>query len=377
MTIFKNPFKNQIVKFDKVAFAMVLILIGIGLVMIYSASLEIAKVKYHTSSFFLMKQFMRIGFAFIFFYIVLNVDYHWLVDRNRIFMIIAVGLLLYLIVNNGVSSIKGAKRWVSIFGVTIQPSDMAKMVLIMYMGKMISKNEKELENGNIESLLSMLVVPAVIVGLIILQPNFSTAAIVCSIIGTMLFIGGLRLRFFMVVVAMAIPAAIILVLKAPYRLARLKAFLSPDQFLTGSYQANQSLIGLGSGGIKGVGLGQSSQKLLYLPEPFNDFIFSILGEEFGFIGVMVVFALFATLVYRGFVIASKAPDRLGHHLAIGITVMFAFYFFIHSGVVSVLFPTTGIPLPFISYGGSNLLFNMIAMGILLNISTQSGRKIVP
>ncbi|MBL8025625.1 MAG: cell division protein FtsW, partial [Fibrobacteres bacterium] len=322
-------------------------------------------------------QVFRIGFAFIFFYLALNVDYHWLVDRNRLFMIIAVGLLMYLIVNNGVSSIKGAKRWVSILGVTIQPSDMAKMVLIMYMGKMISKSEKHLQDGNTETLLSMLVIPGVIIGMIILQPNFSTAVIVSAIMGVMLFVGGLRLRFVMMAFGAAILGGIILVIKAPYRLARLKAFMSPDQFMTSSYQANQSLIGLGSGGINGVGLGQSSQKLLYLPEPFNDFIFSILGEEFGFIGIIIVFALFATLVYRGFVIASKAPDRLGFHIAIGITTMFAFYFFIHSGVVSVLFPTTGIPLPFISYGGSNLLFNMIAMGILLNISTQSGRRIVP
>jgi cell division protein FtsW len=254
---------------------------------------------------------------------------------------------------------------------------MAKMVLIIYMSKMISKNEKELENGSFESLFSIMVVPLSVVALIILQPNFSTAAIVCSIIGTMLFVGGVRLRYFLVVVAAAIPAAIIMVLKAPYRLARLKAFLSPDQYLTSSYQANQSLIGLGSGGITGVGLGESSQKLLYLPEPFNDFIFSIFGEEFGFIGVVVVFVLFAVLITRGFIIAHKAPDRIGFHLAVGITVMFAYYFFIHSGVVSVLFPTTGIPLPFVSYGGSNLLFSMIAMGILLNISAQSGRKAIP
>ncbi len=374
MSIITNPLKNPVMKFDKIAFSVMLLLIGIGLVMVYSSSLEIAKIKYNSSSFFLIKQAMRVGFALIFFYLALNTDYHWFVDKNRIFIIITALMLIYLIVNNSVSSIKGAKRWISLFGVTIQPSDMAKMVILFYISKMITNNEKSLERGEAQPLLSMLVLPGLLIGLIILQPNFSTAAIVSAIVAAMLFIGGLRLRYFLVVLLSAIPAAIYLVIAAPYRLARLKAFLRPGEHLTSSYQANQSLIGLGSGGIAGVGLGESSQKLLYLPEPFNDFIFSILGEEFGFVGTLVVFALFITLLIRGYNIAVNAPDKTGYYLAIGITIMFAFYFFIHAGVVSVLLPTTGIPLPFISYGGSNLLFNMIAMGILLNISAQGRRR---
>jgi len=350
-------------------------LIGIGLVMVYSASLEVAKVRFHSSSFFLGKQVFRILFALAFFFITLNIDYHWFGERYRTFIILSVILLLVLLVSNNVVAIKGARRWISLFGVSIQPSDLAKTALLIYMAQILSRSEKALQDGGLEPLLSMLMLPAAVGLLILLQPNFSTACIISAVIGVMLFIGGLRMRYVAAIGAMAIPAAIILVLKAPYRMARLMAFMDPNSH-TASYQATQSLIGLGSGGLFGVGLGESSQKLFFLPEPYTDFVFSILGEEFGFLGIVAVFFLFGVLLYRGYKIAIAAPDKFGFYLASGITVMMGLYLFVHAGVVSVIFPTTGIPLPFISYGGSNLLFNMIAMGILLNISGQSKKKTV-
>ncbi len=369
-----SVFNRSGLKVDRTALIIMVILIGIGMVMIYSASLEVAKIRFNSSSFFLGKQLLRIGFAFVFFYIALNTDYHWFGEHYRIFIIISVALLLVLLISNNVVAVKGARRWIMLFGISIQPSDLAKMSLIVYMAQMLSKSEKALSDGAIEPLLSMLLLPGAVCLLVMLQPNFSTVCIICAIIGVMLFIGGLRMRYVACIVAMAIPGAIILVLKAPYRLARLKAFMDPSA-QTGSYQASQSLIGLGSGGLFGKGLGESSQKLFFLPEPYTDFVFSILGEEFGYLGIVAVFLLFGILLYRGYKIALSAPDKVGFYLASGITAMFGIYLFVHSGVVSVIFPTTGIPLPFISYGGSNLLFNLIAMGILLNISGQAKKRL--
>jgi len=368
-----NLLNKNVMNIDRMAFVVMMVLIGIGIVMVYSASLEVAKLKYHSSAFFLGKQLIRIGFAFVLFYLVLNTDYRWIADKNRIFIMIAFGFLLYLLLSNGISSIKGAKRWISLGGLTIQPSDMARLVVIIYMARMLVKNEKALQEGLLEPLLSMLALPAVTAVLIIFQPNFSTAFILSMIVFTMLFAGGLRMRYIAFMGTLSIPVILYVVLKTPYRLARLKAFLHPESH-AGSYQALQSLIGLGSGHVFGVGLGESSQKLLFLPEPYTDFVFSILGEEFGFVGIVLVFALFGLLVYRGYRIALNAPDRLGYYLALGITASITYYVFIHACVVSVLMPTTGIPLPFLSYGGSNLLFNMIAMGILLNISGQAKQK---
>jgi cell division protein FtsW len=366
-------FNKAGLKVDRTALIMMVILTGIGLVMVYSASLEVAKIRFHSSSFFLGKQVLRVLFALVFFFITLNIDYHWFGERYRGLIILSVVLLLVLLVSNNVVAIKGAKRWISLFGLSLQPSDLAKTALLLYMSQKLAKCEKMLEEGGLEPLVSMLLMPGAVVVLILLQPNFSTACIISAVIGVMLFIGGLRMRYVAGMAALLVPAAVILVLKAPYRFARLAAFMDPGAH-TASYQATQSLIGLGSGGIFGVGLGDSCQKLFFLPEPYTDFVFSILGEEFGFLGIVTVFFLFGVLLYRGYRIALSAPDKMGFYLASGITVMLGVYLFVHSGVVSVILPTTGIPLPFISYGGSNLFFNMIAMGILLNISGQSRKK---
>ncbi|MFH0919926.1 MAG: putative lipid II flippase FtsW [Fibrobacterota bacterium] len=356
-------------RIDVPALVVMFLLIGIGMVMVYSSSVEVAKVRFNSPSLFLGKQAARLLLAFVFFYLALNIDYHWFAEHYKVFLGITAVLLLILLVSHNIMVIKGAKRWINLFGMTIQPSDLARLSLIIYMARMLSRNERILQDGGWEGLLTVLSVPFAVCLLILLQPNFSTVAILSMLVFTMAFAGGMRMRHVLTLALVAVPVAAFALLQTPYRLARVKAFLDPVN-QAGAYQGLQSLIGLGSGGLWGVGLGESSQKLLYLPEPFTDFVFSILGEEFGFVGVSVVFLLFALLLYRGFIIANRAQDKLGYYLALGITVSLGLYLFIHAGVVSTLLPTTGIPLPFVSYGGSNLLFNMIAMGILLNISGQ-------
>src|SRR3989339_16274 len=359
--------KERVGRIDFTTLLIVFFLVGLGMLMIYSSSIEVARLRFNQPTFFLTKQVARILMAFVLFYIAMNTDYHWIAGKYRTLIALSVAVLIIVLVSSNV--VQGSKRWVSLFGMSFQPSDFARLSLIICMAKLLSLHG-DVMNESKEHLIMILVIAGAVCLLIFLQPNFSTAASVFAIVLVMLFAGGLKIGYFLGLFALSLPAGGVLLLAAPYRVARVKAFLDPTNHHVG-YQAMQSLIALGSGGLSGVGLGNSSQKHLYLPEPYTDFVFSIVGEEFGFIGVCVVFVLFALLIWRGFSIARKAPDRLGFFLALGITSMLCIYFLVHVGVVSSLLPTTGIPLPFISYGGSNLIFTMISVGILLNISGQS------
>ena len=361
--------RNTFFRMDWATLIVMILLVGIGTVIVYSASMEVARDRFHSPSFFLGKQVLRILVAFLFFYVLLNIDYHWICGKYKILLAASAVLLVLLLVSNSVLAIKGSRRWLSLFGVSLQPSDFARLSLIISTAALLASNPKGALN-RLEGVLLVVAAPAMVCLLIVLQPDFSTAVVIAAIVGIMLFTGGLSFSYIAATLVATGGLVLVAVIKAPYRLTRFKAFLDPESSPAG-YQLLQSLIGLGSGGLTGVGIGESSQKLFYLPEPYTDFVFSILGEEIGFLGVTAVFLLFGFLLWRGYRIGLSAPDRLGFFLAVGITSMFGVYLFVHTGVVSGLLPTTGIPLPFISYGGSNLLFSMAAMGILLNISGQS------
>jgi cell division protein FtsW len=222
------------------------------------------------------------------------------------------------------------------------------------------------------TLLQDLLKVGVVALLVFIEPNFSTALIV-SVVGLgILFMAGARFKHMAGLVLSFIPVAIVGLLAAPYRRARVLSYLSPHEHAkTVGYQAYQALVGLGNGGLFGVGLGQGKQKLFYLPEPHTDFVFSILGEELGFVGLILVLAAFGFLVWRGFMIARSAPDKQGQLLAFGFTCLIAVYVLVHAAVNVGLAPTTGVPLPFLSYGGMSLVFTMITIGILLNVSSQT------
>ncbi|NUM80695.1 putative lipid II flippase FtsW [bacterium] len=356
---------------DKALLLVVLALMTLGIVMIYSASNVIAAQKFGSSMHFLKQQIIRVVLGFGILVFAAKFDYHRY--RSKTMMMMLVAFILCLIVL-GLGSLKGSARWLQIGGFGIQPSEIAKLALIFYIAAYLDgKGEriKDFQHG----LLPPLIMAAVFCGMIVLQPNFSTASTLMMIVLILLFIGGMRIKHLFGLAAAVIPIGLIIVMMSPYRLERLKTFLNPSSDIQGSgYQIKQSLISFGNGGLTGVGVGQGKQKLLFLPEPFTDFIYSIVGEELGFIGAVFVLILFVVFLFRAIKIARTAPDLYGFYIATGIVVSIVLYALINAGVAVGILPTTGLPMPFISYGGTSLLFTCFTIGVLLNISSQTVPK---
>ena len=356
---------------DMTLLVLTMVLVGIGVVMIYSASYTVAGEKFGSPSFFVVRHLIRLGMGIMCLYITMNIDYHKWAKVDKILLLIGIAALAFLLVNKGVASVNGAKRWIRFAGFSFQPSEFIKLVLVIFMARSLSEKQDKLSVFS-EGLLPHLAIVGLVAGLIAAEPNFSTALVVSVIIVGMIFVAGARLSHLSLIGVSLLPVIYILLLRAPYRRARLLAFFDSGNHLKDiGYQAYQAIIGLGAGGLFGSGLGQSRQKLFYLPEPYTDFVFAVLGEEMGFIGAIVVLALFAFFIWRGMKISLSAPDVYGYLLGFGITTMLMVYVLFHIGVATSLLPTTGIPMPFISYGGMSLIFTMAAVGILLNISGQS------
>lgn len=366
-----NETPDQKHAIDKPLLLVVLTLLTLGIVMVYSASNVIALDKFGSSAHFLKQQFIRviIGFAILVF--ATKYDYHKY--RSKTMLLVLISFIL-LVVVLGLGQIKGAARWLQLGGFGIQPSEIAKLAIIFYLAAYLDgKGEriKDFQNG----LLPPLIMAGAFCFMIMLQPNFSTAAILMMIVLAVLFIGGMRLQHLGMMALAVIPTAIAVVMLSPYRRARLMTFLDPSADAQGSgYQIKQSLISFANGGLTGSGIGQGKQKFLFLPEPFTDFIYSIIGEELGFIGAVFVLILFVIFLFRAMKIARMAPDLYGFYIGAGITISIVGYALINAGVATGLFPTTGLPMPFISYGGSSLLFTCFTVGVLLNISTQTVPK---
>jgi cell division protein FtsW len=356
---------------DKVLLLVVLALMTFGIVMVYSASSVIAEQKFGSSTHFLMQQLLRVVLGFVILVFAAKFDYHRYRGKTMLMMLAAFVLLVVVL---GVGGIKGTTRWLGVGGFGIQPSEIAKLALIFYVAAYLDKKGeriRDFQNG----VLPPLIIAGVFCAMIVLQPNFSTASAVMSIVLIMMFIGGMKLKHLFGLAASVVPIAAVVVLTSPYRMERLKTFLDPTADVQGSgYQIRQSLISFGNGGLFGVGVGQGKQKLLFLPEPFTDFIYSIVGEELGFIGAVFVIALFVIFLMRAIKIARTAPDLYGFYLAVGIIASIVLYALVNAGVATGLLPTTGLPMPFISYGGTSLLFTCFAVGVLLNISTQTVPK---
>ncbi len=350
--------------------AVTMLLVGIGVVMVYSASFAVAGEKFGGGGFFMIRHLMRLGLGLVGFFVAVNLDYHRWASFDKILLAAGLVFLALLILNPGITAINGARRWIRVGGFSFQPSELMKLVLVLFMARSLSEHCHELGDFK-KGLLPHLGLVAVSAGLIAAEPNFSTAMLITIILLAMIYLAGARLHHLLGILVALIPLAYIVMLQAPYRRARLMAFLDPSTHARSlGYQAHQALVGLGGGGLFGSGLGESRQKLFYLPEPYTDFVFAVLGEEMGFLGALLVIALFLILGWRGLRIAVLAPDRYGYLLAVGITTMLMVYALFHIGVVTSLLPTTGIPMPFISYGGMSLVFTLIAIGILLNISGQ-------
>ena len=289
---------------------------------------------------------------------------------NIIFLTCTIMLILVLI--PGIGTVRnGSRSWFGIGSLGLQPSEFAKLGLIIFTSKYLANNTKELKNIK-KGVLPILGVLLLIFGLIMLEPDFGTGVVIVMTIIVLLFISGVKINFFIKIGILGLLGVIILILIAPYRLERIISFINPWTDPLGSgFQIIQSLYAIGPGGLLGLGFGNSIQKHFYLPEPQTDFIFAIISEEFGFLGVLIISTLFITIIYSGLKISMRCQDNFGKFLAFGITFGLAFQTILNLMVVVGLLPVTGVTLPFLSYGGSSLLISLINIGILLNIDKNS------
>ena len=359
--------KGMKTEFDSVVFYATMTLVFIGIIMVFSASYIQAAFKHQDAFYFLKRNVIYAILGFIGMMITSRIEYtFWKKNATKI-GILAVVLLVLVLTPLGIEA-NGAKRWLGVGGATIQPAELAKFACILITAKLIEKkydNIKSLTKG----VLPLLIVPGTFFILIMGQPNMSTAGTIILVVFVMLFIAGMNMKFVYTMIALGIAAFAGLVLSAPYRLKRVLSFLDPFQDPLGSgYQVIQSLYAIGSGGLFGLGLGKSKQKYFYIPEPQNDFIFAIIGEELGLIGCIVVMMLFVILVYRCIRIALKCPDIFSSMVVVGIGAQIGIQAALNIAVATSSMPATGVALPFISMGGTSLTILMGAVGIVLNIS---------
>ncbi len=345
-------------------------LVEFGLISVYSASSYVAQLKGLEDSYYLFQQISRAAVGFVVLALASVIDYR-LYRRVAWPLLGLTFLLLILLVLPGTESIaprvNGARRWLDL-GVTVQPSELAKISVVLWTAAVAVKKQDRLHSFRY-GLLPFLLVVGLVCFLILLEPHFSATVMIGAVAATILFTAGARFGHFVALGAAALPVLWLQVMGSGYRMARVTAFMNPDSTAAaGGYQLKQSLMAVGSGGMFGVGFGRSNLKMSYLPEPQNDFIFSIISEEWGFIGAAVVIVLFLAWALLGLRISRSAPDLYGQLVAVGITALVAFAAFGHMGVALGLLPTTGINLPFISAGGTNLILMLGATGILLNVS---------
>jgi len=354
--------------YDLVLLFLTFALIGIGLVMLYSSSSILAQERYGDSMYFVKRQIIFALFGTAVLIVSKNLPY--LLYRRLVYVIVGVTLLSLIIVllPHVGHRVGGARRWLRFGPISIQPAEFAKVALIIYISYSAAKKKERLREFSV-GYVPHLLVSAVFIALVLMQPDLGTAITFAVLTFLLLFVAGVRLRYLLVTCAAVAPLLALAIAQKGYRWERFLAFLNPwrDPSDT-SFQLLHSLLALGSGGLLGVGLGSGQQKLFYLPEPHTDFILAVIGEETGIVGVSIVLLLYALFIYKGVTIALRAPERFGTYLAFGLTLVVGLQAFINCAVVMGLLPTKGLPLPFISYGGSSLLINLLAMGILMNIS---------
>lgn len=345
----------------------ILALVAVGVVLIFSSSAPLAEAKGYPPSYFVVSHLKKLAIGMVFLFFGARVDHSFWLRIARPVFFAGAGILVFMMVSGAGITINGAKRWISVAGFEFQPSEIMKLGLFFLLAAKLAEAGEEVSDFKVGFLRPLMLAVAIFV-LVLLQPNYSMAAGMLAVSVVMMFVAGTRLRHLLLLVLAGVPAVGVLALTSSYRLKRVLAFLDPGANEVSSYQQLQSLISLGNGGIWGTGLGQGTQKLGYLPMPFTDTIYAILGEELGLVGTTLVMSLFALVFWRGLVIAKENQSRFGTLLATAITMALAVNVFLHVGVCTRLLPATGQPLPLVSFGGSNLVVNLFAMGILLNLS---------
>jgi len=356
--------------FDHTILLLAVVLTCFGVVMVYSSSSIMSAKRYADGFFFLKRQgaYALIGFGLM--AILMQIDYHRL-RRLAVPALFLCGLLLLLVFVPGIGSkAGGASRWIRLPGFSVQPSELAKLGLILYLAHSLAKKKERIQTLKF-GFIPYMVLLAILLGIVLAQPDLGSAVTMAAVAFCMLMVAGTRWRHIMSVVVLALPFLYFLVMNVDYRRRRIMAFLNPWDDPTGTgFQIIQSWIAFGTGGWFGNGLGEGKQKLFFLPEAHTDFIFSVVGEELGFVGVFVVTAMFLLLVLRGIRTALHAPDDFGRYLAFGLSVLIGLEAFTNIAVVLGMLPTKGLALPFLSYGGTSLLTTLMSMGVLLNISSQ-------
>ncbi len=355
---------------DLITLIAVLTLMVLSLGIVYSASSTWAMQKFGDSGKLLGSHATKVLAGFMAIFVMMNIDYKRYKKLTKP-MLLAAAVLLVITLGLG-GEVKGAARWLRLGGFGLQPSEFAKYALIFHLCAMISVKKAQVKDFK-TGYVPMLIWIGLITVLVLLQPNFSNGAMIFAVSLIMLYVGGARLSHMAMTFGSLVPLLIVYMLRAPYRVQRIMNFLNgvSDTNGKGSYQLWQGIIGFGNGGILGLGPGSSRQRDLFLPESYGDFVFSIVGEEYGLIGTLFFVLLFLIIMLRGMKIAKYAKDDFGRYLAIGITCAITLYALINAGVTLGVLPTTGLPMPFVSYGGSSMLFSSIAIGVLLNISSQT------
>jgi cell division protein FtsW len=358
--------------YDLVILLMAVALTCFGVVMVYSASSIMAVKKFHDGFYFLKRQGLYALLGFTCMGVAMATDYtKW--RKYAVPLLFGCMVLLVLVFVPGIGgAAKGASRWIRLPGFNFQPSELAKIALIFYMAYSLDKKQEKVQFFS-TGFLPYMVLLAILLALLLKQRDMGAALTLVSVAILMLFAAGTRPRYILGMVVLALPFVCYLVLTESYRMRRIKAFLDPWQDPTDSgFQIIQSWLAFGNGGVIGQGLGEGKQKLFYLPEAHTDFILSVVGEELGLIGVLVIAAMFFLLVQRGIRVALFAQDDFGRFLAFGIVTLLGIEAFVNIGVVTGLLPTKGLALPFISYGGSSLIITLFAVGVLLNVSSRMG-----
>ncbi|HCA80062.1 MAG TPA: cell division protein [Bacteroidetes bacterium] len=347
---------------------VVLTLMVLSLGVVYSASSTWAMEKFGSSNRLLNLHALKVLLGLVALFVGMSIDYKKYKKLTKPAVIGSIVFLMVTLVLGG--EVKGATRWLRFGGLSLQPSEFAKFALLFHLSALIStKGEaiKDLKKG----FLPMMIWIGSVSGLVLLQPNFSTGSMIILMSLVMLFISKARFLHIFGTIAAAIPLLLAVALARPHVIERIRSFIDGSGGGKLNYQLYQGIMGFGNGGVFGVGLGLSKQRDFFLPESYGDFVFSIVGEEYGLIGTIFFMALFLVIMLRGFKIAKFARDEFGRLLAIGITSVVTLYALVNAGVTLGILPTTGLPMPFVSYGGSSLLFTSFAVGVLLNISAQT------
>ncbi len=350
-------------------------LIAFGVVMIYSASAVYSDQVFNSATYFFRRQIFYLLLGSVCFALCSGSDPVFLRDHVKIFMGISLALLVLVFIKPFSHSAGGARRWLQISMFTFQPVEFTKLVVCLYLSDYLTRKIKSLTEGDPKILLPPLVLIFTILLLLILQPDLGSCIFIVLVSGILFFLAGIQLRYILIAIVPVLTAVAVLIIKAPYRMNRITAFLDPwKDPAGGGFQIIQSFIAFALGGLQGVGLGQSTQKLFYLPQSYTDFIYSIIGEELGMIGALAVLLLYFLFFLLGIRIANKTHEPFYHLFSYSLVLIITLQATVNILVTTGLVPTKGLPLPFISYGGTSLVFNMMAVGLLVAVDRKiSGR----